>query len=114
MPFTRFDDGYADHPKLWALTDGAFRLQTAAIIHCNRFLTDGRIDATEVPRLVPRYRRTALEELLTKGLWTTNGAGYQIHDFLDWNASRSTVEKGRKQARARQANWRNRPRGEDP
>ena len=31
MPFLNLDDNFADHPKVDALTDGAFRLHVAGV-----------------------------------------------------------------------------------
>lgn len=97
MAYASFDDQFADHPKIAALTDSAFRLHTAGILYCARHLTDGLIPADEVPRLVRRYRKASLDELTDRALWVAAGAGqaYTIHDYLDWNLSRHQVEKRR-------------------
>jgi len=102
MPYATFDDNFADHPKVAGLSDTAFRLHVAGILYCNRYLTDGLIAADEVPRLVRRYKRTSLVELVERGIWTSvlDGA-YAIHDYLDWNDSRAQVEKRRADAAER-------------
>jgi len=93
VPFANIDDKFPDHPKVAGLSDAAFRLHVTGILYCNRHLTDGRVPQDEVPRLVRRFQRKALDELLSgdEPLWAKNGVGYQIHDYLDWNDSRSTV-----------------------
>lgn len=99
MAYASFDDNFADHPKIAGLSDAGFRLHVAGILHCNRHLTDGLIPADEVPRLVRRFRRSALAELSDRGLWCPVGAdAYEIHDFLQWNLSRAAVIKRRKDA----------------
>ena len=97
-----------EHPKIVKLSDGAFRLHLSGIGYCNRYLTDGIIHADVVSRLMPRFRRAYLDELLggnngTKPLWLLvsipAGNHYEICDFLQWNSSRAEVEN-RRQARA--------------
>lgn len=106
MAYAQIDDLFADHPKVAGLSDAAFRLHVAGILHCSRLLTDGLVDADEVPRLVRRYRKAALAELVDRCLWSwvLDGA-YVIHDYLDWNPSREQVEERRKNARKRKIEW---------
>lgn len=91
MPFANLDDQYAEHPNNWDLSDAAFRLQTAAICYANRHLTDGRIPASKVRTLVPKFQRRALDELLVAH-WLDLGDAYEVRDFLDWNRSKEEVE----------------------
>ncbi|HEY9371510.1 hypothetical protein [Streptomyces sp.] len=93
MPFANFDDDFAEHPKNYALSDAAYRLHSSAILHCNKHLTDGLISATKVRTLVPRFRRSALDELVNAGHWYFHESinAYEVHDFLDWNRSRDQV-----------------------
>jgi hypothetical protein len=107
------DDNFTDHPKVDALSDSAFRLHVAGLCYCAKHLTDGHVPADRVGRLVPRFRRSALDELMERRLWLPADAGYSIHDYLDWNDSREHViaqrerlrkvrsEAGRKGAQAR-------------
>jgi hypothetical protein len=48
MAYAKFDDGFADHPKNRALSDGAFRLHVSGILHSARWLTDGAVPADAV------------------------------------------------------------------
>jgi hypothetical protein len=102
MPWANLDDGFTDHPKIIGLSDSAFRLHVAGILYCARHLTDGLVSAEAVPTLVPRYRRAALAELTGRGLWHdhTEAAVYEIHDFLEWNRSRASVEAERERKAA--------------
>lgn len=107
MSYVNLDDNFADHPKNAALSDAAFRLHVAGICYSQRHLTDGLIAADEAPRLVRRFKRPALTELLERGIWVLvlDGA-YSIHDYLDWNDSREQVEKRReKNRRNAQGRW---------
>ena len=109
MAHAKFDDLFGDHPKIAGLSDAAFRLHTLGILYCSRHLTDGLIAADEVPRLVRRFRKSALAELVASGLWINvlDGA-YSIHDYLDWNDSREEVERRRELAAKRKQQWRER------
>jgi hypothetical protein len=93
MPWANIDDQFPDHPKVAGLSDAAFRLHVVGICYCNRHMTNGKIDRDEVPRLVRRFKKAALEELIDKGIWyDRNGVGiYEIHDFLQWNRSREDI-----------------------
>jgi hypothetical protein len=103
MPWVNTDDLMPEHPKVWSLSDAAYRLHHSGISYCNRQLTDGLISADKVPTLVPRYKKTALAELVDRGMWNAlmDGQAYVIHDFLDWNRSRAQVIEAReKKSRA--------------
>lgn len=92
MAWANFDDNFADHPKVVPLSDTAFRLHTSGILYCARYLTDGYVSASQVPRLTPTYTKAALRELLAPGLWSTDEeGGYNIHDYLQWNRSREQI-----------------------
>jgi hypothetical protein len=100
VTWVNLDDQFPEHPKVVALSDGAFRLHVSAIAYANRFLTDGILQAEAIGRLIPRYRKSYLDELLRRMLWVEVMPGvYEIHDYLDWNKSRAEVEK-RREARA--------------
>lgn len=87
-----------EHPKIVKLSDGAFRLHLSGIGYCNRYLTDGIIHADLVSRLIPKFRRAYLDELLgnTNGsaspLWLQHADAYEIRDYLDWNSSRAEIQ----------------------
>ncbi|TQN27492.1 hypothetical protein FHX37_4212 [Haloactinospora alba] len=57
--------------------------------------------------------RTAVRKLVEAGLWEEIDGGYQVHDYLDYQASREQVEAGRKDAAARQKAWRERRKAEN-
>lgn len=107
MAWLRLDDGFGEHPKIDALSDTAFRLHVCGMAYSARNHTDGLIPLDKVRRLIPRYRQTALQELLDTGLWkpVLDGA-FTIHDFLDYNPSREQVMADRKRNADRQAAWR--------
>ena len=97
MPWGRVDDQHYRHEKVAELEDdlrkGCLALFWLAISWCNDRLTDGR-----VPRGTVRLLGGDIEEadeLVRVGLWETDGAGYRVHDFLEFNKSREQVETER-------------------
>ena len=102
------DDGFPWHKNNAGLSDAAFRLHIHGIAYCNRELTDGRIEADEIPVLVRKYKPRALAELLLTGHWFSVLAGtqYEIRDYLQWNASKETVMQRRAHTAKRQAAFR--------
>jgi hypothetical protein len=99
MPFLNLDDNFADHPKVDALSDGAFRLHVAGLLYASKHTTDGYIPATRVTRLMRTYKARHLAELMASTLWRPADAGYTIHDYLDWNRSREQIEADRERLR---------------
>lgn len=99
MPYLNLDDNFADHPKVDALSDGAFRLHVAGLLYSARHRLDGKVPGDKVGRLVPRFRRPCLNELLDGRLWLPHTEGYEIHDYLDWNKSREEIEEQREHLR---------------
>lgn len=112
MPWANFDDKFPKHPKVLPLSDAAFRLHVSAVCYAAEHLTNGSLSVEVVPLLVPRYKKAALTELLTRGRWhePERGCGtetcpygepdcYQLHDYLEWNRSREAVESERERKR---------------
>lgn len=100
MPYLNLDDNFADHPKVDALSDGAFRLHVSGLLYTARHRLDGVIPGDKVTRLMPRFKRTYLTELLDGGrLWLPHSEGYEVHDYLDWNKSRAEIEEQREHLR---------------
>jgi hypothetical protein len=104
MAWARIDDNFADHPKVAALSDAAFRAHIVAICYSTRYLTDGVIPPSQAPPA-----RIA-KELVAGRVWETWHGGYRIHDWLDWNLSAADVQARRKTQRERMRRWR---RGKD-
>lgn len=106
MPYLNMDDNFADHPKVDALSDGAFRLHVAGLLYCARHTTDGIIPAHRVARLTRTYKPTQLAELLRSGIWLKHPSHYEVHDYLDWNKSSAWWAEKRSADAARQAEYR--------
>ena len=83
MGWLRVDDAFTDHPKIAGLSDRAFRAHVEGLVYCARYLTDG-----QVPKAKGPTARVA-SELERAGLWSSTKRGWVIHDFLDYNPSRS-------------------------
>jgi hypothetical protein len=101
VPWVNLDDKFTEHPKVDSLSDAAFRLHVAGICYCNRLRTDGLISYDRIARLVPRFHKKALDELLTKGIWYDRFQiqVYEIHDYLQWNDSRDEIDAFREKQR---------------
>lgn len=100
MPYLTIDDNFGGHPKVFALSDGAFRLHVSALLYCARYKTDGFVPLSVLPTLMPRYRKANLTELLERKLWYRRpGEQVEAHDYLDWNKSREQIDAEREHIR---------------
>jgi hypothetical protein len=105
----RFDDDFTDKDRIFALSDGAFRLWVSVVAYCNRKLTDGYVDKVRLPTLVPRYRPALATELVKSGLLVDRGEQLEVDDYLSFQPSAEKVrekqatlsERGKKGARKR-------------
>lgn len=98
MTWVRLDDQFPIHRKVGALSDPAFRLHVEAICWCARHLTDGvvsRDDLSTVSRIRGAERYAA--ELVRRGCWSETAEGWLIHDYLEYQQSRSKVLHTREQ-----------------
>ena len=114
MTWSRFDDAAPKHPKARMAGNEAWALWAAAVMYCNRYLTDGFVPtaalATEcLPFPISPAKARKLAEALCEvkvrvdghGLFERAEGGYLVHDFLDWNPSKAEVESKRKADRER-------------
>jgi hypothetical protein len=92
MTWVKLDDQFPIHRKVGALSDAAFRLHVEALCWSARNLTDGRIETEEL-RTVTRIGRAEryAAELVRWGAWRETETGWEIHDYLDYQQSRSKV-----------------------
>lgn len=100
MPWVRIEEKALTHPKIIALSDGAFRLWVAGLAHCQQHLTDGSIP-NAIVRTLLYMTGNRIRELVQVGLWESNNSGYQVHDYLVHNESRAVVLAKREAARSR-------------
>jgi hypothetical protein len=100
MPWIRIDENAMDHPKIGALSDGAFRLWVQALAYCQKHLTDGYVSTLAIRSLLA-YSPKRRDALVTAGLWDAAESGIVVHDYLHWNDSRETVTAKRDAAKDR-------------
>lgn len=91
MTWIKLDDQAVDHPKVANLSDRAFRWWVRGLSYASRFLTNGHLPAVFV-RQVPK---ASMVELTGPNLWTPNGDGMDIHDYLVHQSSKESVTKKR-------------------
>ena len=106
MPYLNLDDNFAQHEKVDALSNGAFRLHVAGLCHAAKNLTDGFVAKGRVPRLMPDYRSGYLTELTEAAMWLPAPGGFEIHDYLDWNKPKTWWDEKRIKDAERKAKWR--------
>ena len=119
MPYLNIDDHYPEHPKIDALSDGAFRLHVAAMAYCAKELSDGTVPMSKVRRLTPNYRPAHLSELIVSRRFHRGGEGcgtdycpigtsgeVVVHDYLEWNKSKQWWEDKRAADAKRLKRWR--------
>jgi len=93
MTWTKLDDGIFDHPKMVKAGEDAANLYVRALVYCNRFLTDGRIDP-EVLSVITRKRDAAklAEALVRVGAWEAlPDGGWLVHGFHEHNPTSEQV-----------------------
>lgn len=100
MSWLRIDDGFAEHPKVQAVSERARWMHVTALCYCARNLTDGVLDARAVKvvaAIVDKPCKQAMKDLVAADLWLDLSDGsFQIKDYLEWNPDADTVKKLRK------------------
>ncbi len=114
MAWVRIHDGAMGNLKVLRLSAPAFRLWVRGLCYCQQHLTDGLI-----PREALKFldaKRTEVDQLcsvLVPGkapLWERiESFGFKVHDYLDWNDSRETIEAKKQAGRERVNRWRVKP-----
>lgn len=99
---------YFDNPKTVAAGRDGRDMHLASICWVARFTMDGHIPPDSVATIARnagvtvRATAAAVGRVVDAGLWVPNGHGYELHDFVDMNGSRSDAERQREQWRIRQ------------
>jgi hypothetical protein len=106
MGWVRIDDNFADHPKIIALGDTAFRLFITGLCYSNRQLTDGIIPYQIVSSWVGDNPEKPSDELEDQGLWERVDKGFQIRSYTEYQPTRDKVHKKRDEARERLRRYR--------
>jgi hypothetical protein len=98
MTWIKLDDAFDQHPKLLEVGPVAAWVFVRSLCYSGRNLTDGLITravARELAGSGPKAQR-AVSALVAARLWEMTTGGYAIHDYLDYQPSRSDVEKLRR------------------
>jgi hypothetical protein len=108
MGWVRLDDNFADHPKVIALSDTAFRLFITGLCYANRQLTDGLIPYQMVMAWVGDNPFKPSDELEDQNLWERVDKGFRIRSYDEYQPTRNEVESKRQLAKDRLARYRER------
>ena len=101
MGWVRLDDNFADHPKVIALSDSAFRLFITGLCYSNRQLTDGLIPYQIVSAWVGDDLMKPSDELEKQELWKRVTKGFQIRSYTEYQPTREKVNEKRDAAKER-------------
>ena len=117
MGWVRIDDNFADHPKVVALSDSAFRTYIVALCYSNRQLTDGYIPLAVYDKI---GKKGDGADLVDADLWEVVAGnvnneelitGYQIRSYDEYQPTRDKVEEKREQAKERLRKYREAQKG---
>ena len=96
MAWTRIDDKFLMNPKIQSAGVYGMALYLSGLIYCNTNLTDGYIAESLLPVLYGMaYQvngKKVVNALVELNLWERVEGGYRIHDFLEFNKSRTEIE----------------------
>ena len=102
MTWVKLDDGFTEHPKVIQAGKLAAMLFVDGLCYSARQLTDGFIPNGALDRFgYGRHLKEAVASLLEVGLWTPCEGGHQVHDYLDFQQSASSVKAERSAAKER-------------
>jgi hypothetical protein len=111
MTWAKVDDGFWCHPKVVGLPLEAIGVWALALSWCSKNLTDGAIPRRLVKAM--EWPETAVDELVAEGLWEETDRGWLVHDYLDFNPSKSDVDAAKDSQRKRTAKFRDRRKRKD-
>jgi hypothetical protein len=100
MSYLQLDDDLLNHPKFVRADrlapSSAVHLWLGLMSYCKRLLTDGVVPIDMLPRVNgpgPRWRGRALDALIEVGLIERTETELRVHDFLEWNLSKTEIER---------------------
>lgn|GEM_PF-1749231 len=107
MTWIKLDDSFPNHPKVIKAGPAAAWLYVSALCYSSSYLLDGYIESSSVEVLTNiKHYRKAVDALIEVGLWEEVEGGYQIHDYLEHQKSRASVQAEREKSRKRQTKHR--------
>ena len=96
---------FFDHPKTIAAGERLAWRHLRAVAWCHRHTTDGHLPRRAALDIV--FSQVAADKLVAAGLWEPTPDGWRIHDYLEHQESRESLEaaaeRGRIGAKARHA-----------
>lgn len=95
MTWFRVDDKFAFHPKAVRAGNEAVGAWVRLGAWSSDQMTDGEIP-TDIAMVIANGKQDVLDQLVTARLLVPVEAGYQMHDFLDWNPSAKQLKRQRK------------------
>lgn len=100
MTWFKVDDGFADHPKVEALLEGAHAECAIALwvtcgSWCAKHLTDGFVPMSRVKRSGYKHAEKGAAELVRVGLWEAGAGGFQFRGWSEYQPTRARVEADR-------------------
>lgn len=100
MTWIKIDDQMFMHPKVRSVGPLGLALQIAALSYANSLRTDGELPKNLARTLLELPRpKAVIDKLVEAGIWEDKGEHYQIHDYLDYQASRAQIETAREASR---------------
>ena len=111
MTWAKLSDNFHSHPKIVGLPLPAIGLYALGLSYAADFLTDGFLPEAWVRNVVKNQPyRSLSDRLVEANLWlrVVTPRGYQIVDFLDYNASAAQIREKREAARERVTRYRQR------
>jgi hypothetical protein len=104
MTWVKLDDGFPDHPKVLKVGGAAAWLYVSGLCYCGRFLTDGFIPSTALPKLTDAKAPQLLAaKLVEAGMWETAVDGWSVHDYGKYQRTKERVTAQREAASRRQS-----------
>lgn len=110
MSWVRLDDRLPYHRKVRSLppklVKPCYALYVASIQFCQWAKNDGKIRSEDLHLILPTASKPTKREvdaLVACGLWDEMVGGWEIHDYLEWNAP--AVERSAKARDASNARW---------
>lgn len=99
--FARFSLDYADHPKIAALSDAAFRAHVTLILYSRKYQTDGIIKNPVANRLALQWETDVLSELQNNdeedpSLVQLENSDYYITGYEEMQETRAEIAERRR------------------
>lgn len=90
--------------KALAIEPLAFGVYVAGLCHSNLHRTDGFIPTLALNSFIHVKQRNVLKALTEAGLWHVAEGGFEIHDYLEHQASSEQIRKRLRTDSARKSN----------